>query len=109
MHSADIIFTNAQVFTSDDSNPRAEAVAIKANRIIHVGSNEDIEEWRGKGTRVIDALGRTLTPGFIDSHFHLLWGAIRLGTAQLQEVKNLNDLKAVLLAFAETNKTSSWV
>jgi predicted amidohydrolase YtcJ len=109
MHSADIIFTNAQVFTSDDSNPRAEAVAIKANRIIHVGSNEDIEEWRGKGTRVIDAQGRTLTPGFIDSHFHLLWGAIRLGTAQLQEVKNLNGLKAVLLAFAEANKTSSWV
>jgi len=109
MYSADVIITNARVFTSDDSNPGAEAVAIKANRIIHVGSNQDIEGWRGKGTRIIDALGHTLTPGFIDSHFHLLWGSLRLGSAQLHEVKNLNDLKAVLLAFAEENKTSSWV
>ena len=71
-HSADLIFTNARIFTSDPSNPRAEAVAVKADRILRVGSNEEIEEYHGLRTRSIDARGNTLTPGFIDSHFHAL-------------------------------------
>jgi predicted amidohydrolase YtcJ len=106
---ADLIFTNAHVFTSDESNPHAEAVAVKGNRITFVGSNSEVETWRGPETRVIDGQGNTLLPGFIDSHFHLLWGCIWLGSAQLQEVKTKEDLKKILLDFAEENKTTPWV
>ena len=106
---ADVVFTNAHVFTSDESNPYAEMVVVQDNRIVYVGETANAESWRGPDTRVIDAQGKTLLPGFIDSHFHLLWGCIWLGSAQLQEVKTKEDLKKVLLDFAEQNKTTAWV
>lgn len=108
-HSADLIFTNARIFTSDPSNPRAEAVAVKADRILRVGSNEEIEEYHGLRTRAIDARGNTLTPGFIDSHFHLLSGALWMGSAQLYAITNLQSLKESLHGFAAENRTSAWV
>ena len=108
-HFADVIFTNVKAFTADESNPRAEAVAVRGDRIIYVGSRAEVEEWRGRGTRVLDGRGNTLLPGFIDSHFHLLWGSIELADAQLQEVKMPTNLQEVLLAFATDNRTSPWV
>ena len=107
--TADIIITNAKVFTSDESNPQAEAVVIKGNRIVYVGNNEGTESYRGENTRVIDGQGRTLTPGFIDTHVHLLWGAIWMASAQLQEVKNKTDLKNIMLDFASKNQTDEWI
>lgn len=106
---ADIIITNAKVFTSDESNPSAQAVAIKGNRIIYVGTNAGAESFKDKSTRIIDAQGHTLTPGFIDTHVHLLWGSISMGNAQLQEVRTKDDLKKILVEFADANKTSEWV
>ncbi|MFZ5819626.1 MAG: amidohydrolase [Chloroflexota bacterium] len=107
--SADTIISNAHVFTSNPAAPRAEAVAVRGNRIVFAGSNSEVQAWRGAGTRVIDGQEKTLLPGFIDSHFHLLWGSIWLGNAQLREVKNRSDLKQILLAFAAENRTSEWV
>ena len=107
--SADVIFTNASVFTSDESNPRAEAVAVKVKSIVYVGDYTGVQTWRGEKTRVIDGQGHTLTPGFIDSHVHLLWGSIWMGNAQLREVRTKADLKRVLNDFAEQNKTNPWV
>jgi predicted amidohydrolase YtcJ len=108
-HFADVIITNVKVFTADGSNPHAEAVAVRGDRIVYVGSKAEVEEWRGRGTRVLDGQGNTLLPGFIDSHFHLLWGSIELADAQLQGVRTSNDLRGVLQAFAADNKTSPWV
>jgi predicted amidohydrolase YtcJ len=109
MSSADVIIRNARIFSSDESNPFAEAVAVKGNRIVYVGTNEGAESFKNKSTRVIDGQGHTLTPGFIDTHVHLLWGSIWMGSAQLQEVKNKEDLKNVLADFAENNKTDPWI
>ena len=106
---ADIIITNAKIFTSDQASPRAEAVAIKGNRIIYVGNNEEAKNYQDKKTHLIDGQGHTLTPGFIDTHVHLLWGAIWMGSAQLREVGSKDDLKEVLVDFADTNKTNEWV
>jgi predicted amidohydrolase YtcJ len=108
-HFADVIITNVKVFTADGSNPHAEAVAVRGDRIVYVGSKAEVDEWRGRGTRVLDGQGNTLLPGFIDSHFHLLWGSIELADAQLQGVRTSNDLRGVLQAFAADNKTSPWV
>ena len=106
---ADLLITNARIFTSDESNPHAEAVAVKGNRIVYVGTNTGVESFKGAATRVIDGQGRTLTPGFIDTHVHLLHGAMWMGQAELREVRTKDDLKNILLQFAEANKTTDWV
>ncbi len=105
----DIVILNAKVFTSDKENPWAEAVAIKGNRIEFVGTNEDAKRFTESNTKVIDAKGQTLTAGFIDSHFHLLSGSIWAGSAQLYDVTNKNELKEILLDYANKNKTTEWV
>ena len=109
MPSADVIITNARVFTSDESNPRAEAVAVKGNQIVYVGTSEGAESFKARSTRVIDAQGHTLTAGFIDTHVHLLWGSIWMGNAQLQEVRTKEELKNILVDFAQKNQTDPWV
>src|SRR5215208_4984182 len=109
MPSADVIITNAKIFTSNESNPYAEAVAVRGNRIVYVGTNEAAQSFKVKSTRVIDGRGHTLTPGFIDTHVHLLWGSIWMGSAQLQEVRTKEDLKTILIDFAENNQTDPWV
>ena len=109
MPSADVIIINAKIFTSDESNSYAQAVAIKGNRILFVGSNKEAQTFKDRSTRVIDGQGHTLTPGFIDSHVHLLWGSIWMGNAQLQEVTTKEDLKNILLDYAGKNKAGPWV
>ncbi len=106
---ADFVITNAKIFTSNKENPSAEAVAVKGNRILFVGNSDGAKEFLGENTRVIDGKGRTLTPGFIDSHFHLLWGSISMGGAQLYESANIEEIHTVLKSFAAENKTSEWI
>ena len=107
--SADLVVENARIFTSDPSNPHAEAVAVEGNRIVYVGTNEGAQSFKDRSTRVIDGQGHTLTPGFIDTHVHLLWGSIWMGNAQLQEARTKEDLKKVLLEYSHQNKTNPWV
>jgi hypothetical protein len=68
--NADIIFSNGAIITMDDANPSAEAIAIQGNKILAVGTNEDVLKHRGQNTTVINLEGKTLTSGFIDSHQH---------------------------------------
>jgi predicted amidohydrolase YtcJ len=100
---------NAKVFTADSDQPNAEAIIIQGNRILYVGSNAKAESFRGTNTRVIDAKGRTVLPGFIDSHFHLLNGAKELRFAQLQRVRSLEMLREELVNYAESGSRSEWI
>src|SRR5215204_1906545 len=106
---ADIVITNGRVFTSDETNPHAEAVAIKGNRIIYVGDNAGAKEFSNAKTKVIDGQGRTLTPGFIDTHVHLLSGAKWLGYAELSSVQTKDDVKRILRNFADQNPADEWI
>ena len=106
---AHFIIRDAKIFTGDQSNPRAEAVAVRDNRIIYVGTDEGTKTFKGPSTRIIDGQGHTLTPGFIDTHVHLLSGSIWMGNPQLQNVRTKEDLKKILLDFANKNKTDPWV
>ena len=67
---ADLILRNGVIWTVDDDNPRAEAVASLGDRIVYVGSNAGVEKFRGNGTRVIDLDGKLVMPGFNDNHVH---------------------------------------
>src|SRR5688572_7986973 len=68
--AADLILHNATVWTVDDKNPTAQAVAVKDGKLLAVGGNEAALRHRGKGTQLIDLGGRFVLPGFIDSHVH---------------------------------------
>ncbi|MCB9145148.1 MAG: amidohydrolase [Anaerolineales bacterium] len=106
---ADLIIENAKIFTSHKENPSAEAVAVKGNRIVFVGTNDGVQKFKGENTRVIDGQGHTLTAGLIDSHFHLLWGAVWAGSAQLYDAQTPADVANALKTFAKENKTAEWV
>ena len=70
---ADIILTNGKIFTSDSSQLYVQALAIKSNKILAVGNNNDIERFASNKTRKIDLKGKTVVPGFNDAHDHLGW------------------------------------
>src|SRR5919106_6023730 len=77
---ADLIVRNARIWTGDSTRPRAEALGVRGERLIAVGSNADVDRHRSPRTRVIDAGGRFITPGFIDDHTHFSQaGALLIG------------------------------
>lgn len=106
---ADTLFVNAAVYTADPLNPRADAVAVRGNRIVFVGRTADAREWRGPRTELVDAGGRSLLPGLIDSHFHLLWGALKLDKLRLDDVDTLAELGAAIAAYAAANPAREWI
>lgn len=67
---ADLIIINGRVFTVDESNPEAEAIAVKGEKIIAVGSTKEIKTYAAESTQVIDASGKLILPGFNDAHVH---------------------------------------
>jgi hypothetical protein len=67
---ADLVVTNARVYTVDDRRPKAQAFAVRGGKFIAIGSNDDIKALIGKRTEVHDAKGATVVPGFIDCHNH---------------------------------------
>lgn len=86
--AADVIITNARVWTVDPERPTAEAVAIIRDRIVAVGSAAEIELWRGGSTQVIDASGKLLLPGFDDAHVHFRSGGEQLDSVQLKDASS---------------------
>ena len=100
--SADFIITNARVITMDDDLPFAEAVAVKANTIVAVGSAQAVLNLQGPSTRIINADGRTVMPGFIESHVHIFMGAGELDNLDLSGVEGLEELTRRVRAYAPT-------
>ncbi|SFF17804.1 hypothetical protein SAMN05428981_1221 [Bacillus sp. OV194] len=79
---ADVVFINGEVITVDERNTVVEAVAVKSNRIVIVGSNEEVKDCIGSQTEIFDLQRKTLLPGFIDSHLHLiLYGVNQLAVS----------------------------
>src|SRR6188474_2163655 len=73
--NADLILTNGKIITVDEKFTIAQAVAIKGDRIVAVGTNQDVLRLAGSATRRIDLRGRAVVPGLIDNHMHLLRAA----------------------------------
>ena len=83
--AADLIIQNARIWTVDPSQPEAQAVAILGDRIVAVGTRQQVEVWRGPHTREVDAGGRRLLPGFNDAHVHFVDGGTQLDNVQLND------------------------
>ena len=106
---ADIVIRNAAVYTVDEANPTAEVVAVRGKQIVYVGDEAGTTGVIGEATRVIDGQGRTLLPGLIDTHYHLLWGSMTLYGAQLYKVDSLDALRDELQAWADANPDAPFV
>lgn len=101
--TADLIIRNARVLTMDAASPRAEAVAVAGNRILAVGSNDEIAALAGPAARVIDARGATVMPGFNEAHMHIFPGSVSLRQLNLHGVQGLEQLKAAIRGYAAAN------
>ena len=107
--AADTIITNANVWTVDRNHPRAEAVAILGQRIAAVGSSVEMDAWRGPQTRVIDAAGKLLLPGFNDSHVHFMDGGFQLDQVQLTDARTRDDFANRLATQSKKLKNGAWI
>ena len=106
---ADQVVTNATVYTVDDANPRAEALAVKSGRFLAVGSNDDIANLIGPGTERIDAGGGTVVPGFIDAHNHPSSAGMRHLTQVDMNIRTIEGMKSALRERAQNTPPGEWV
>ncbi|WP_373504261.1 amidohydrolase [Aestuariivirga sp.] len=98
-----LIITNAKILTMDREKPRAEAIAVAGNRIVKVGGAAEVNSLKGASTRVIDAGGATVIPGFVEGHMHLFAGAAELSHLQLFGTRGFDELKARTEAYVRGN------
>lgn len=101
--TADIIILNGKVLTMDADRPTAEAVALEGNRVLALGTKAEIEALSGPATRVIDAGGATVMPGFNEAHMHIFPGSVSLLQLNLHGIQGFEALKAAILGYAEAN------
>ena len=107
--AADLIIRNAKVWTVDANHPTAQAVAVLGDRIVAVGANADVETWRGTHTRVIDASGRLLLPGFNDSHVHFVDGGLSLDSVLLNDAPSAAEFARRIGEQAKKTPKGEWV
>lgn len=108
-NSADLVFKNGNIYTANERQPRAEAIAVRKDRIIFVGSNRDAQKYVGKTTRVVDLNGKTLLPGMTDAHHHLSGVGFREMTLNLEGVTSLEDFLAKVKARVDQTQPGAWV
>ncbi|HEY3684989.1 MAG TPA: amidohydrolase [Streptosporangiaceae bacterium] len=106
---ADLVFHGGHVFTADDADTRAQAVAVRAGRIAAVGSDADVRAHTGPHTEVVDLAGRALLPGFIDAHAHPVSGGVEMNRCDLSGAVTLADYKTIIAAYAEGHPDEAWI
>lgn len=107
--AADVLFINGNVYTMNERQPRAEAIAVKGGRIIFVGSTRDAKAYRAKNTRVIDLHGNTVVPGMTDSHYHLAGVGAREMNLNLEGITSLEAFLAKVKERVDRAKPGEWV
>jgi predicted amidohydrolase YtcJ len=107
--AANLIVIHANIHTVDRQHPKAEAVAVIGDRIAAVGSKAEIDLWRGPETRVIDAHGKLLLPGFNDSHVHFTDGGAALAEVQLNDATSAEEFTRRIATQATKTAKGEWV
>ncbi|MDQ3175529.1 MAG: amidohydrolase [Acidobacteriota bacterium] len=107
--AADVVFKNGNVYTVNSDRPKAEAIAVKADRIVFVGSNIEAQKYVGKTTRVVDLQGKTVVPGMTDAHQHLPGVGFREVTLNLEGVTSLEDFLGKVKARVDQARPGEWV
>ncbi len=107
--SADLILTNGRIWTGNEAQPWATAVAISGDKIIAVGDAKQIQKLATPKTRVIDLGGKFAMPGINDSHIHFLGGALKLLGVDLTGARSLEEIQKRVAAFAKANRDEKWI
>src|SRR5713101_10127640 len=106
---ADIIVVHGRVYTENPQQAWAEAVAIHHGKIVAVGDDPVIERMRGMGTKVINAGGKLVLPGFVDCHIHFMEGSAKLAWVRLEDAKSLSEIRFKLRSYAAQNPGEGWI
>jgi len=103
----DLLLTNGNVYTATEKQPKAEAVAVRANRIVFVGSNEDAKKFHA--AKIIDLRGSTVVPGFTDSHCHIFGIGEREMRLNLEGTNSLEDFLARVKERIRKTGPGKWI
>jgi predicted amidohydrolase YtcJ len=106
---ADIVIRNAQILTVDSHFSHAEAIAVRGGRILAVGSNRDIARFIATGTRVVDAGGKMVLPGLIDSHVHSYRASVSEFNAPMPVLKSLSEAFQYIRSQVTNRPAGSWI
>ena len=106
---ASVVIHNARVWTGNPEQPWADAVTVAGEKILAVGSWDELQLHAGPETRVIDARGGMVTPGWFDSHIHLLMGGEQLASVQLRDAKTPEEFTRRIGAFAKRSEPGVWI
>jgi predicted amidohydrolase YtcJ len=106
---ATVVFINGNIYTANAQRPRAEAVAVKDDRIVFVGSNVDAKKFQGANTRTVDLHGATVLPGLTDAHYHFIGVGQREMNLNLEGTTDLEDFLAKVKARVDKAKPGEWV
>src|ERR1051326_5004670 len=107
--AADLIITNAKIWTVDKTRPNAEALAVLGDRIVAVGSAAEVDAWHGPQTKVLDAQGRLLLPGFNDAHVHFVDGGDHLQQVQLKDAASPDEFARKIGERVKTTAKGEWI
>ncbi|HWT01096.1 MAG TPA: amidohydrolase [Pyrinomonadaceae bacterium] len=107
--AADLVVVNARVRTMDEKQPAAEAVAVYGNRVVAVGSTAEVRKLAGARTRVVDAGGRLVLPGFNDAHVHFLSGGFQLASVDLRDAATPQEFGERIRRFAQKIPKGRWI
>jgi predicted amidohydrolase YtcJ len=106
---ADIVFVNGNVHTVNDAQPQAEAIVIRGERIVFVGSNAEANKYSGPATRPIDLMGKTVVPGFTDSHYHIFGVGHQAAQPSFDETTSRGAVLARVKEQAEDGGPGKWI
>ena len=107
--AADLVIDNARIWTVDADQPTAEALAVLGECIVAVGSSSEVASWRGVNTRVVDARGRRVLPGFNDSHVHLVQAGEQLANVHLKDAESPETFARRIGDFAASLPEGEWI
>ena len=106
---ADLVFINTSIYTANEFNSKAEALAILGNVIVFVGSNNLAKEYQCGQAKVVDLKGSYVYPGFVDSHAHLKGIGHRENSLNLQGINSLKEMLTTVEIFANNIASGEWI
>lgn len=108
-HKADLVIKNGDIYTVNPNQPVVQAIAVQAGKIVFTGSNEEVEKWVGPNTRVLDAAGKFVMPGFMEGHGHIHHLGDFLRDINLMHITGYDEMVQKVAAAAATAKTGDWI
>jgi predicted amidohydrolase YtcJ len=106
---ADLVLINGNIITLNPSQPVAQAVAINDGKMVAVGTNIEIKQWISKTTKIVNLSGKTLVPGFTDTHAHMAEFGFSLSRIDLRDVTSIKSMQKLLQKKVQKTPQGKWV